>query len=228
MNRTKLIILIIAALVIAGAAVYLREYLTLANVKSQLDSFEASRAENPVTSALIYLTAYILATAVSVPGAVLFSLAGGALFGFWFGTLLAIISATIGATLAFLLARYLFEDMVRARMGSGGKLETIREKFKQEGVLYLFSLRLAPIFPFFAINLLMSLTSIRVSSYMIASFIGMLPGCMVYVNAGTQLAKIDTLQGLLSPELIISFILIALFPYAAKYVVQRIRRRAAR
>ena len=155
----------------------------------------------------------------------LFSLSGGALFGFWFGTLLAIISATIGATLAFLLARYLFEDMVRARMGTGGKLETIREKFKQEGVLYLFSLRLAPIFPFFAINLLMSLTSIRVSSYMIASFIGMLPGCMVYVNAGTQLAKIDTLQGLLSPGLIISFILIALFPYAAKFVVGKLRRR---
>lgn len=190
-------------------------------MQSKLSNITAYREANPIKSVLIYASIYIVATAASIPGALVLTLAGGAIFGFYIGSLVVVFSATIGATIAFLLARYLFDDLVKQKMGE--RLAKIRENFRKEGALYLFSMRLVPVFPFFAINLLMGLTSIKTSTYAIASLIGMAPGTMVFVNAGTQLAKLDSIKGLLSPAIIASFLLLAVFPYLAKFILKIIR-----
>ena len=174
---------------------------------------------------LLYSGVYIAVTAASIPGALMLTLLGGAIFGFLLGTLVVLLSATIGATIAFLVARYLFDDLVQKRMGE--RLASIRENFRKEGALYLFSLRLVPVIPFFAINLLMGLTSIRTTTYFGASLIGMAPGTMVFVNAGTQLAILDSIKGLLSPALIGSFLLLAIFPYIARYLLKLVKNKTA-
>lgn len=225
MSRSKLILLC-AIVAIAAALLYFGpdRYLNLEYVKSRLDDLVAYRKANPVLSALAFSALYILVTAASIPGALVLTLCCGAIFGFFLGTVIALVSATIGATIAFLVARYLFDDLVKAKMGD--KVARIRESFRKEGALYLFSLRLVPVFPFFAINLLMGLTSIGTATYFFASLVGMAPGTMVFINAGTQLAKLDSVQGLLSPTLIASFVLLAVFPYIAKYLLKIIRRQA--
>ena len=225
MSKGKLI-LICAILAIAALLLYLgpEKYLNLEFIKSRLDDLIAYRKANPVLSALVFSAIYIFVTAASIPGALLLTLSCGAIFGFALGTLIALVSATIGATIAFLVARYLFDDLVKAKMGD--KVARIRESFRKEGALYLFSLRLVPVFPFFAINLLMGLTSIGTATYFFASLVGMAPGTMVFINAGTQLAKLDSVKGLLSPALIASFVLLAVFPYIAKYLLKVIRRQA--
>jgi len=217
------IILIAFIVVIAGVLIYLgpEKYLNLAFIKSKLGEITQFKQANPGLSAFIFCGIYIAATAASIPGALVLTLLGGAIFGFVTGTILVVISATIGATIAFLVARYLFDDLVQNKMGE--RLAKIRENFRKEGWLYLFSMRLVPVIPFFAINLLMGLTSIKVATYFIASLIGMAPGTMVFVNAGTQLAKLDSLKGLLSPALIASFVLLAIFPYIAKYLLKLIK-----
>jgi uncharacterized membrane protein YdjX (TVP38/TMEM64 family) len=192
-------------------------------MQSKLSEITAYREDNPIKSILIYASIYIVATAASIPGALVLTLLGGAIFGFYIGSLVVVISATIGATIAFLLARYLFDDLVKQKMGE--RLAKIRENFRKEGALYLFSMRLVPVFPFFAINLLMGLTSIKTSTYAIASLVGMAPATMVFVNAGTKLAKLDSLKGLLSPAIIASFLLLAVFPYLARFVLKIIRSR---
>ena len=194
-------------------------------MQAQLDEITAYRDANPIKSIIIYASIYIIATAASIPGALVLTLVGGAIFGFYVGSLVVVVSATIGATIAFLLARYLFEDLVKEKMGE--RLAKIRESFRKEGALYLFSMRLVPVFPFFAINLLMGLTSIKTSTYAIASLIGMAPGTMVFVNAGTQLAKLESVKGLLSPTIIASFLLLAVFPYIAKFLLKVVRSRLA-
>lgn len=223
MTRGKWILIGIV-LVLAGALVYVgpEKYLNLEFIKSKLDGLVSYRDENPLSSALIYCAVYIAVTAASIPGALVLTLLGGAIFGFFLGTGIVLVSATIGATIAFLVARYLFDDMVTRKMGD--KVARIRESFRKEGALYLFSMRLVPVIPFFAINLLMGLTSIRTATYFVASMIGMAPGTMVFVNAGTQLGKLTSLKGLLSPALIASFLLLAVFPYIAKYLLKVIRR----
>ncbi|MGB5707281.1 MAG: TVP38/TMEM64 family protein [Arenicellales bacterium] len=224
MSKTKLIVLAIVALIIGGIVLFgPKHYLSLAFMQSQLDTISAYREANPLQSVLIYAAIYIVATAASIPGALVLTLVGGAIFGFYLGSLVVVISATIGATIAFLLARYLFDDLVKNKMGD--RLARIRDNFRKEGALYLFSMRLVPVFPFFAINLLMGLTSIKTSTYAIASLIGMTPGTMVFVNAGTQLAKLESLKGLLSPAIVASFVLLAVFPYIAKFALRIIRAR---
>ena len=224
MTKGKIIVLVIIAIMIA-LLVYLGpdKYLNLEFVKSQLDSLIEYKNQNPLLLALMFSAIYIFVTAASIPGALVLTLTAGAIFGFTLGFIVVIFSATIGATIAFLVARYLFEDLVKAKMGE--RLSKIRESFKKEGAMYLFSLRLVPIFPFFAVNLLMGLTPIRTIVYMAASFIGMAPGSMVFVNAGTQLAKLDSLDGLLSPALIASFVLLAVFPYIAKYLLKVVKNK---
>ncbi len=219
------IILIVFILVLAGLLIYVgpEKYLNLEFIKSQLDTLVEYREANPLLTILIYAGIYISCTAASIPGALVLTLLGGAIFGFAVGSAVVLVSATIGATIAFLVARYLFEDLVANKMGE--RVAKIRESFKKEGALYLFSMRLVPVIPFFAINLLMGLTSIRTTVFFIASLIGMAPGTMVFVNAGTQLAKLDSVQGLLSPTLIASFVLLAVFPYIAKFALKAIRKR---
>ena len=220
-------IAVIAAIIIIGCVLlYIgpEKYLNLEFVKSQLDGLIEWRDANPVVSVLVFSALYIVVTASSIPGALVLTLASGAIFGFLLGTAVALVSATIGATIAFLVARYLFEDLVKEKMGD--RVAKIRESFRREGALYLFSLRLVPVFPFFAINLLMGLTSIRTSTYFFASLVGMAPGTMVFTNAGTQLARLDSVKGLLSPTLIASFVLLAVFPYIARYLLRFIRKQA--
>ncbi len=222
MSRTKLLLLAVIVAIIGGFFLFgPKHFLTLEYIQSQLDTIRGYHELYPFGSVLAFIAIYIGVTASMLPGALVLTLLGGAIFGFALGTLSALIAATIGATIAFLLARYLFRDLVENRMGE--RLSAIQENFRKEGALYLFSMRLVPVFPFFVINLLMGLTPIRVSTFAIASFIGMAPGSMVFVNAGAQLGQLQSLQGLLSPTMIVSFLLLALFPYVAKFLLKRIR-----
>ncbi|NQT69218.1 MAG: dihydrolipoyl dehydrogenase, partial [Desulfobacteraceae bacterium] len=170
-----------------------------------------------------YISMYIAVTALSLPGANVMTLSGGALFGIWTGLLLISFASTIGATLAFLVSRFLLRDYVQNKFGD--KLKAVNESFRKDGPFYLFTLRLVPIFPFFVINLVMGLTPIRTVMFYIVSQVGMLPGTIVYVNAGTQLAKIESLKGILSFEILLSFVLLGIFPLVAKKLVAFIKAR---
>ncbi len=223
-KRKNKIILIIAIFLIVGLMIYIgpEKYLNLEFIKSKLIQLHAYKEANPLLTILIFSGIYIVVAAASIPGALVLTLCSGALFGFVVGSMVALVSATIGATIAFLVVRYLFDDWAQERMGN--RVTKIRDSFRKEGALYLFSLRLVPVFPFFAVNLLMGLTSIKTTTYIFASLIGMAPGSMVFVNAGTQIARLDSLEGLLSPGLIAAFILLAVFPYAAKYALKLIKK----
>ena len=148
---------------------------------------------------------YIAVTGLSLPGAAVLTLAGGAVFGVLLGTLIVSFASSIGATLAFLAARFLFRDWVKSRFSA--RLQSIDDGVRRDGAFYLFTLRLVPVFPFFMINLAMGLTPMKVRTFYWVSQVGMLAGTLVYVNAGTQLAKLDSLSGILSPALLGSFVL---------------------
>ncbi len=157
----------------------------------------------------LYMLIYVTVTALSLPGAAVMTLAGGSLFGLLTGTVVISFASTIGATLAFLLSRFVLKDWVQKRYKD--KLRTINQGIEKDGAFYLFTLRLVPVFPFFIINLVMGLTPIRTSRFYLVSQMGMLPGTLVYVNAGTQLAQINSLKGILSPGLLLSFALLGVF-----------------
>ncbi len=211
----KLLILVTAAiLVFAFFALDLNQYLTLDGMKTSLGQFEVQRAASPVTVGLVFFAVYVVTTALSLPGAVILTLGAGALFGLGLGTLMVSFASSIGATLAFLASRYVLRDLVQARFGN--RLKAINEGMAKDGPMYLFTLRLVPLFPFFLVNLLMGLTPIRTLSYYWVSQLGMLAGTLVYVNAGTQLAQISSLSGILSPGLLFSFALLGIFPLLAK------------
>lgn len=220
------IALIAAIFILIGVLIYIgpEKYLNLEFIKSKLGILVDYKEANPVLTGLIFAGIYIAVAAASIPGALVLTLCSGAIFGFIWGSIIALVSATIGATIAFFVARYLFDDWVQAKMGD--RLGKIRENFRKEGALYLFSMRLVPVIPFFAINLLMGLTSVKTITFFLASLVGMAPGTMVFVNTGTQLAKLDSLKGLLSLTLIGSFVLLAVFPYLAKYLLKIIKGRA--
>lgn len=192
----------------------LDQYLTLSYLKEQQAHFSKLYADNKVTVIGAYMLVYIIVTALSLPGAAVMTLAGGGLFGLVTGTIVVSFASTIGATCACIVARYLLRDWVQKKFGD--KLAKINEGMKNEGGFYLFSLRLVPIFPFFIINLVMGLTPIRIITYFWVSQIGMLPGTIVYVNAGKELAKLDSLKGILSPGLLLSFALLGLLPIITK------------
>ena len=170
-----------------------------------------------------YLLVYVLVTALFLPGAAVMTLAGGALFGFWPALLVVSFASTIGATLALLVSRFLLRDWVQGRFGD--RLKAINAGIEAEGAFYLFSLRLVPIFPFFLINLAMGLTPLRSATFYWISQLGMLPGTAVYVNAGTQLGQIESAAGILSPQILLSFALLGLFPLAAKKILALLKAR---
>lgn len=224
MNRNKLITLL--AVIAAVAAFFLFDlgrYLSLDFLKSSQHSFQSYYQAHPAQAMLIYVAVYIAATALSLPGATIITLAGGALFGLAVGTLLVSFASAIGATLAFLISRYLLQDWVRARFGK--RLAPIDEGIARDGPFYLFTLRLVPLFPFFLVNLLMGLTKIRTWTFYWVSQVGMLAGTLVYVNAGTQLARIDSLRGIASPAVISSFILLGIFPLVARKALHAFKAR---
>ena len=224
MKSGKLILILVLTGVV-GAFIYLdgNQYLTLEYLKSEQDALANAVQANPVRAAIIFFAIYLAVTAASLPGAAIMTLAGGAVFGFWWALVLISFASTIGATLAMLLARFIFRDQVRKRFDR--QLQRIDEGVEKEGAFYLFTLRLVPIVPFFVINLAMGLTKISAPLFFIVSQVGMFAGTIVYVNAGTQLAKIDSLSDILSPALISSFILLGLFPLIAKKIVDYVRSR---
>ncbi|WP_334119077.1 FAD-dependent oxidoreductase [Limnobacter sp.] len=219
----KIILLLIVAAVVAVFAFDLHSLLTLDSLKNSLGQFREFQAESPFMVAGVFFAAYVLVTAFSIPGAAVMTLAAGALFGLLQGLILVSFASTIGATLAFIGARYLLRDSVQAKFGN--RLKAINEGVEREGAFYLFTLRLVPVFPFFLINLLMGLTSMKAITFFWVSQLGMLAGTVVYVNAGTELAQIDSLGGILSPGLILSFVLLGIFPLIAKKVTDKIKAR---
>ena len=201
----------------------LGQYVTLESLKANKGRLDDLHARHAVLFVVAYVAIYILQTALSLPGATILTLAGGALFGSLWGTLYVNIGATVGATLAFLVARFLLRDWVQTRLGN--HLTTINDGIKKEGAFYLFTVRLIPVFPFFVINLLMGLTAIKARTFYIVSQIGMLLGTVVYVNAGTQLANIDEVSDIGSPGLLLSFAALGITPWIGKWIVGLIKRR---
>ncbi|WP_434762659.1 TVP38/TMEM64 family protein [Vibrio fortis] len=217
----KMILGIILVATIVLLAVNFGQYLTLENAKAQQALLNDYIETNFVVAAAAYFILYVMITAFSIPGAAVVTLLGAALFGFWTSLLLVSFASTIGATLAFLSSRFLLRDWVQGKFGD--KLSTINQGVEKDGAFYLFSLRLIPVFPFFLINLLMGLTPISVGRYYLTSQLGMLPGTAVYLNAGTQLAEIDSLSGIVSPSVLLSFALLGVFPIAAKWIMSKFR-----
>ncbi|WP_078483840.1 FAD-dependent oxidoreductase [Solemya pervernicosa gill symbiont] len=223
-NLMRLLLLVAIALMIGVFFTFdLGRFLTLEYLQSQRGELLERYHENPFTFIAIYMAIYIAATALSLPGATIMTLAGAAVFGLAVGTVVVSFASTIGATLAFLVARFLLRDAVQSRFAD--KLGPINAGVEKDGVLYLFTLRLIPIFPFFMINLLMGLTPIKTWKYFLVSQVGMLPGTIVYVNAGDQLASLESLSGILSPGLLLSFALLGIFPLLAKKLVEWIKAR---
>lgn len=216
---------IILLLIAAFFAFDLRHYFSLEFLKSQQAALEDYFQANPLQTALVYFAIYVAVTGLSLPGATVMTLAGGAVFGLFWGTVVVSFASSIGATVAFLASRFLLRDWVQQRFRT--HLEAINSGVERDGPFYLFTLRLVPIFPFFAINLAMGLTPIRTSTFYLVSQIGMLAGTVVYVNAGRELAKIDSLSGLLSPSLLAAFALLGVFPLIAKKFIDALRRRRA-
>ena len=189
-KKAFLLALIIVA--IAGFFYFdLNSYLTLEGMKGSLDSFQQAIAQNPFLSMGVFFAVYVSVTALSLPGAAILTLAAGALFGLLQGLIIVSFASTIGATLAFLVSRFILRDTVRTQFKD--KLNNIDKGVEKQGAFYLFTLRLVPVFPFFLINLLMGLTSLKTWTFYWVSQVGMLAGTAVYVNAGTQLAQIDSL-----------------------------------
>jgi pyruvate/2-oxoglutarate dehydrogenase complex dihydrolipoamide dehydrogenase (E3) component/uncharacterized membrane protein YdjX (TVP38/TMEM64 family) len=211
----KIMVLLIAlSCVIVAWSHGLFHFLTLENLKARQSDLDSWYHARPLAVIAAYAGIYILVAALSLPGAAVLTLAGGALFGVLVGTLIVSWVSVIGATCAFLVSRFVLRNWVEQRFGQ--KLQGVNAGLEKEGAVYLLTLRLVPIFPFFLVNLLMGLTRVRVLTFFVVSQIGMLPGTLVYVNAGTQLAKITSLKGIASPRILLSFALLGIFPVIAK------------
>jgi pyruvate/2-oxoglutarate dehydrogenase complex dihydrolipoamide dehydrogenase (E3) component/uncharacterized membrane protein YdjX (TVP38/TMEM64 family) len=224
-KKQWLLLAIVVAVVAAFLLLPVERYLSLDFLKAQQSTFAAYFDERPLRTAAVFFAVYVAATGLSVPGAAILTLAGGAVFGLVWGTVIVSFASTLGATVAFLVSRFLLRDMVQARLGE--KLRAINAGIEKDGPFYLFTLRLVPAFPFFAINLVMGLTPIRTWTYYWVSQVGMLAGTVVYVNAGTQLAQIESAAGILSPGLIASFTLLGVFPLIARKLVDAFKARRA-
>ncbi len=208
------VVLIIVGLVAVFKIFNLGDYLSLSYIKESQHNFQELYAENNMAVIAVYMLIYILVTALSLPGAAIMTLAGGAVFGFVTGLIAVSFASTIGATLACIVSRFILRDWVQGKIGD--KLKTVNEGVEKEGAFYLFTLRLIPAFPFWLINLGMGLTKMPLKTFYWVSQVGMLAGTAVFVNAGKELGEIDSLSGILSPGLIISFVLLGIFPIAAK------------
>ncbi len=215
----------ILGLIALAVALYhygLSDYLSFEALKAKQAEFAGFYADNPVLVIGIFFLIYVASTALSLPGAVILTLAAGALFGFVIGVVVVSFASSIGATLAFLASRFLLRDWVQTKFGD--KLRAINAGVARDGAFYLFSLRLIPVVPFFVINLAMGLTPMRTLTYYWVSQLGMFLGTLVYVNAGTQLAQIEDLRGIASPLLIGSFVALGLLPWVARWILGLIKQ----
>ncbi|MFT6552503.1 MAG: pyruvate/2-oxoglutarate dehydrogenase complex dihydrolipoamide dehydrogenase (E3) component [Zhongshania marina] len=221
----KLGFLVVIALAVAGFfALGLNQYLSLEGAKQLQLDLAAWRLEQPLVLAAVLFVSYVLIAALSLPGAAVMTLLLGGVFGLAWGLVLASFASSLGATLAFLMTRFILKDSVQRRFGD--RLKTINDGVRREGGFYLFSLRLVPVFPFFLINMLMALTPIKIRQFYWVSQLGMLPGTLVYVNAGSQLSELKSLSGILSPSLLFSFVLLGIFPLIAKKILAWLSERA--
>jgi len=225
MDKTTKKLLILAAVLTAITAYFLLDlgrYLSLDFLQQQLELIHSFYGQNPLFSWLLFFVIYVAVTALSIPGAAVMTLAGGAIFGFATGLVIVSFASTLGATLAFLVTRFLFRDTVQRRFGE--PLKTINRGIEKDGAFYLFTLRLVPAFPFFLINLVMALTPIKTWTFYWVSQVGMLAGTAVYVNAGTQVAQLHSAGDILSPDLIGAFVLLGLLPWLARAIVAPLQR----
>lgn len=221
MKRVVIIALFLIA-VIAWLMLDLGQYFSLETLKSEQADIAHIYEENPISVIAAFFLVYVGLTALSFPGAAVLTLAAGAIFGVFIGTLIVSLASTIGATLAFIASRYLFRDTISARFGA--QLQPMNDGIRNDGAFYLFSLRLVPAFPFFLVNLLMGLTPIRTWTYFWVSQVGMLLGTVVYVNAGTQLAHINELGDVVSPALLLSFAALGIVPWVGKWIMAGLKQ----
>ena len=223
MNKRGVGLILIVAAIAAFFVFDLGRYLSLDYLQSQRASLIAYRDAQPLMATGVFFAIYVLVTALSIPGAAVLTLAAGAIFGLLWGTVIVSFASTIGATGAFLVARYLLRDTVQARYGE--RLKTVNQSIEKDGAFYLFTLRLVPLIPFFLINLLLGLTAMKARTFFWVSQIGMFAGTVVYVNAGTELAKITSLKGILSPGVLGAFVLLGFFPYIARGILNAVKAR---
>lgn len=213
----------IAAIIVAFKLMGLDMYLSFEYLKESQERFAAYYSANALLVIGLYMLVYIGVTALSLPGAAVMTLAGGALFGLLTGTIVVSFASTIGATMAFLVSRFLLRDWVQEKFQE--RLKAVNRGIETEGSLYLFTLRLIPVFPFFVINLVMGLTRMRTWTFYWVSQVGMLAGTVVYINAGKELGKLESLKGILSPGLLFSFALLGIFPITVRKIMGAYRNR---
>ena len=222
-KKIKIGLLILIMLIIIAFFFYdIQQYATLDYIKAKQQNIFEYYKQNVFFVLVLFIFLYVLVTALSLPVATFLTLLGGALFGFSTGLIIVSFASTIGATLAFLMARFLAQNYVQKYYKK--QLSKINKKFKSEGAFYLFALRLVPVFPFFIINVVMGLMTIKTWTFYWVSQLGMLPGTIVYVYAGTQLAQIETFSDITTPSMLIAFALLGLFPLIAKNFVQFMRK----
>lgn len=220
--KKAILVLVLLGAIVAYFLFDLGQILSLENFKASQADIVAAKDANPVLYIAGFFILYVAVTGLSIPGAAIMTLIAGALFGVVVGTIIVSFASTLGATLAFLSARFVLREWVQGKFGQ--RLRAIDEGLEKDGAFYLFTLRLIPVFPFFVINLLMGLTRIKTGTFFWVSQLGMLPATIVFVNAGTQISRIESTAGLLSPVLIASFVALALFPWVAKGLVALVQR----
>ncbi len=220
----KIIVLIFIALLIVGFFVFdLHQYFDLSYIKSKQQLITDYYSSHPVKTVILFFFLYLAVTGLSLPGAGVLSVLAGAIFGLPLGMITVLLAASFGATIAFWFSRYVFHDLVQNKFGD--KLEAINKGIKKDGAFYLFTLRLIPVFPFFIINIVMGLTPMRTLTFLVTSFLGMIAGSFVFVNVGTQLADIESLDGIFTPGIIGAFALLAIFPWLAKKILSIFKTR---
>jgi len=222
MVKKAILVLVLLGAIVAYFVFDLGQILSLESFKASQADIVAAKDANPVLYIAGFFILYVAVTGLSIPGAAIMTLVAGALFGVVVGTIIVSFASTMGATLAFLSARFVLREWVQGKFGE--RLRAIDDGLEKDGAFYLFTLRLIPVFPFFVINLLMGLTRIKTRTFFWVSQLGMLPATIVFVNAGTQISRIESTSGLLSPTLIASFVALALFPWAAKAIVALVTR----
>ncbi|WP_320169756.1 TVP38/TMEM64 family protein [Maridesulfovibrio sp.] len=222
--KNKILLLVLIGVVVALFFYFdLDRIFTLEYLKSSRQDFQLFYAENPAPTVLGFFVLYVIVVGLSLPGATVLGLAAGALFGFWAGVVIISFASSLGALIACFFSRYLFREYVQRKFGD--RLERVNRGIAEEGAFYLFCMRLIPAIPFVVINLVMGLTSMRLRTFYWVSQVGMLPGTMVYVNAGKELGKIDSLSGIVQPGLIAAFVLLGIFPLVVRKAVSFVKAR---
>ena len=218
MTRVQILSLTSFALVSILLLWLYNEYITLESIQANREVIETFANDNRILVVVLFFISYILVTAFLLPVATFMSLLAGALFGLYFGVILVLLSSTIGATISMLFSRYFFHKHAR----NNGYLEKILQGFEKNGLKYLFAIRLIPIFPFFAINLIMGLTNIKTLQYFLVTLVGIIPGVLLYVGLGTKLWNIETVGDILSPTIVAILIILAILPFAGERIMRKI------